>query len=102
MNLSCLEEIPTQWERILVIGRTMERDKKKYHIIGMSAGSELRLYIIEPFHEPEAPVRRNSRRRHRNQLKEPGIRPDKIKDAGRQCRLIKTFRTGLPNDLFVP
>lgn len=76
MNLSCLEEIPIQWERVLVIGRTMERDKKKYHIIGMSAGSELRLYIIEPFHEPEVPVRRNSRRRHRSQLKEPGIRPD--------------------------
>ncbi len=71
MKLSYLEEIPGEWQRVLVIGKTIERDNQKYHIIGMSSGSELRLYIIEPFQEPKISARKNKPQRHRNRLKEP-------------------------------
>ncbi len=58
MQLSYLEEIPNEWHKLLVIGRTIERDDKKYHIIGMTIGECANLYILEPFTEPEHSGRR--------------------------------------------
>ena len=58
MQLSYLEEIPNEWHKLLVIGKTIEKDDKKYHIIGMSLGNTVALYILEPFSEPEYSVRR--------------------------------------------
>ena len=48
MRFSWLESAVKKWKDILVIGRTIERDGKKYHIIGMTMGEEANLYIIEP------------------------------------------------------
>ena len=53
MKLSYLEDVHKMWNDILVIGKTMERDNKKYHIVGMTLGDEAKLYIIEPCNEPE-------------------------------------------------
>lgn len=36
-----------------MIGKTIERDNKKYHIVGMTLSEEAKLYIIEPYTEPE-------------------------------------------------
>ena len=41
------------WSDMLVIGKTIERDNKKYHIVGMTLADEVTLYIIEPYNEPE-------------------------------------------------
>lgn len=71
MQLSYLEEIPNEWHKLLVIGKTIERVHEKYHIIGMSLGSAANLYILEPFDEPEPPnYRKRKSRNHRQQLKE--------------------------------
>lgn len=48
MQFSWLEGVSKKWKDILVIGRTIERDGKKYHILGMTVEEEARLYIIEP------------------------------------------------------
>jgi len=69
MQLSYLEEIPNEWHRLLVIGRTIERNNEKYHIIGMTMGEDTNLYILEPFSEP-ARRRQRARRNHRAQLKQ--------------------------------
>lgn len=52
MNLSILEDVHQNWREILVIGRTIERDDKKYHLLGMTLSDEANLYIIEPFTKP--------------------------------------------------
>ena len=36
-----------------MIGKTIERDGKKYHIVGMTLADEAKLYIIEPYSEQE-------------------------------------------------
>ncbi len=51
MNFSTLEDLHTKWRDILVIGRTIEQDGRKYHIVGMTLSDEARLYIIEPYME---------------------------------------------------
>lgn len=71
MQLSYLEEIPSEWQRVLVIGRTAEHGGKKYHIVGMTSGDKLQLHILEPFEEP-APLarRRKNADNQRKRLKE--------------------------------
>lgn len=51
MQFSWLEGVNKKWKDILVIGRTIEHDEKKYHIIGMTMEEDARLYIIEPYEE---------------------------------------------------
>ncbi len=52
MRFSWLEGVSKKWKEILVIGRTLERDGKKYHMVGMTMEEETaRLYIIEPYEE---------------------------------------------------
>lgn len=71
MQFSYLEEIPNEWHRLLVIGRTIERDHQKYHIVGMSQGKEVKLYILEPFQEPEHPACKSKGRcNQRKRMKE--------------------------------
>ena len=53
MKFQYLEGLYKNWRDILVIGRTIERDGKRYHIVGMTLGDEAKLYIIEPYSEPE-------------------------------------------------
>lgn len=61
MNFSFLEGFHTTWRDILVIGKTMERDNQKYHIVGMTLSDEAKLYIIEPYTETEPPRKRGVR-----------------------------------------
>lgn len=53
MNFLYLEEVYRELHDILIIGKTIERNNKKYHIIGMTLEDEVKLYIIEPYNEPE-------------------------------------------------
>ncbi len=53
MNFSFLEDFHKKWRDILVIGKTIEQDNKKYHLMGMTLSEEAKLYIIEPYTEPE-------------------------------------------------
>lgn len=71
MNFLDLEEMHKKWQDILVIGKTVERDHKRYHIVGMTQEPEAKLYIIEPYDasEQEEPKRRGIRN-HRRMLKE--------------------------------
>lgn len=71
MQLSYLEEIPKELQKVLVIGKTIERDGQRYHIVGMTSGHALKLHIIEPYQEKEhsLPGRRRSDRQ-RSLLKE--------------------------------
>lgn len=73
MQLSYLESIPNEWQRVLVIGRTAEHNGKKYHIVGMTSGDKLKILILEPFDEPELPARRG-------------------KDSGNQRKRLKEHR----------
>ena len=49
MNFSLLEGFHSKWQDILVIGKTTERNGRKYHIVGMTLSDEAKLYIIEPY-----------------------------------------------------
>lgn len=53
MKFLYLEDVHKIWNDILVIGKTIERDNRKYHIVGMTLDEEAKLYIIEPYNEPE-------------------------------------------------
>ena len=53
MKFLYLENFCKEWQDILVIGKTIDRDDRKYHIIGMTLDDEAKLYIIEPYSEPE-------------------------------------------------
>ncbi len=56
MNFLILEDLYKKWKEILVIGKTIERNNKKYHLIGMTLSekeNEAKLYIIEPYIEPK-------------------------------------------------
>lgn len=71
MQLSYLEEIPNEWRKLLVIGKTIEKNREKYHIIGMTLGERANLYILEPFSEPDYPRhKQRAHRSHRTRLKE--------------------------------
>lgn len=58
MQFSMLEGYYQKWHEILVIGKTIERDGNRYHIIGLTRSDEVRLYIIEPYKEPVEKRRR--------------------------------------------
>ena len=51
MQFSWLEGVSKKWKEILVIGRTIERDGKRYHIVGMTREEAANIYIIEPYEE---------------------------------------------------
>ena len=51
MQFSWLEGVSKKWRGILVIGRTIERDGKRYHIVGMTMEEAATLYILEPSEE---------------------------------------------------
>lgn len=53
MKFFNIENAYKELNDILVIGKTIERDNKKYHIVGMTLTDEVKLYIIEPYNEPE-------------------------------------------------
>ncbi|MBD5464014.1 MAG: hypothetical protein HDR24_13330 [Lachnospiraceae bacterium] len=69
MNFSILSYRHKKWLDVLVIGKTIERDGKKYHIIGMTLSDEAKLYIIEPYDKQELTTRKGIRS-HRQILKE--------------------------------
>ena len=69
MNFSILSDCHKEWQDILVIGKTIERDGRKYHIVGMTLSDEARLYFIEPYDKRE-PRNRKGIRNHRRILKE--------------------------------
>lgn len=52
MKFTYIENAHKMLNDILVIGKTIERDNKKFHMIGMTLADEARLYIIEPYNEP--------------------------------------------------
>ncbi len=55
MNFSSFEEFHKKWLDLLVIGKTIEQNNKKYHIIGMTLTNKAaELYIIEPYTKPES------------------------------------------------
>lgn len=58
MKFLYLEDVHKKWRDILVIGKTIERDNRKYHIVGMTLADEAKLYIIEPYNEPEDDIHR--------------------------------------------
>lgn len=71
MNFLPLEDAHRTWREILAIGRTIERNDKKYHMVGMTLADEAKLYILEPYEEPEhRPHRRRGPRNQRRILKE--------------------------------
>ena len=53
MKFQYLEAFHKNWRDILVIGRTIERDDKRYHMVGMTLADVAKLYLIEPYSEPE-------------------------------------------------
>ena len=65
MDFRTLEEAHQTWQEIRVIGRTIERKDKKYHIVGMTLADEAKLYILEPYEESEDGRRRRKPARHR-------------------------------------
>lgn len=73
MDFRTLEEAHQTWQEIRVIGRTIERKGKKYHMVGMTLADEAKLYILEPYEESEhGRRRRKGIRNHRRILKEQG------------------------------
>lgn len=68
MNFAYLDEVHQKWKDVLVIGRTIERENRKYHIIGMTAGEEMQLYILEPYQECETEQYKRKRVLNRRQL----------------------------------
>lgn len=69
MNFSTLSDCHKEWQDILVIGKTIERDGWKYHILGMTLSDEAKLYIIEPYDKRE-PINRKGVHNYRRRLKE--------------------------------
>ncbi|MDE6882760.1 MAG: hypothetical protein K2P48_06535 [Lachnospiraceae bacterium] len=69
MNFSILSDCHKKWQDILVIGKTIERDGRKYHLVGMTLSDEAKLYIIEPYDKQE-PAHLKGIRNHRQILKE--------------------------------
>ena len=49
MQFSWLEGVSKKWKEILVIGRTIERDGKRYHIVGMTREVAANIYIIDRY-----------------------------------------------------
>lgn len=80
MKFSYLEDIPRQWHDVLVIGRTIEHDGRKYHIIGMTAGNAVKLHIIEPYTEPgnEIPGTKGVRNQRKILKEQRGSRENEV------------------------
>lgn len=57
MNFSILSDCHKKLQDILVIGKTIERNGRKYHILSMTLSDEVKLYIIEPYDKRE-PINR--------------------------------------------
>ncbi len=71
MNFSYLEECHNTWREILVIGKTIERNGEKYHLIGMTLSDTANIYILEPYKESEhIHQKRKGIRNQRRVLKE--------------------------------
>ncbi|MDE7334234.1 MAG: hypothetical protein K2O16_18800 [Lachnospiraceae bacterium] len=68
MNFSALEGFHEKWQDILVIGKTTERDNRKHHIVGMTLSEDAKLYIIEPYTEPENRHKAKSRSRTQRRI----------------------------------
>lgn len=62
MNFAFLNYFHKKWQDILVIGKTIERNKEKYHILGMTLSDEAKLYIIESHQKIRNKGIRNQRR----------------------------------------
>nr|WP_277935501.1 hypothetical protein [Parablautia muri] len=88
MNFSTLLDCHKKWRNLLVIGKTIERDGRKYHILGMTLSDEAKLYIIEPYDKRE-PINRKGIRNHRRILKE---------HEGRNCCYLHCSDFHLGND----
>ena len=71
MGFSEMEAALKTWKEILVIGKNIERDNRRYHILGMTlADCEAKLYIVAPYSPPEGDRRkRKGPRNHRRMLK---------------------------------
>ncbi|MEY8492892.1 hypothetical protein AALC16_07750 [Lachnospiraceae bacterium 29-91] len=69
MNFSILSDCNKKLQDILVIGKTIERDGRKYHIPDMTLSDEIKLYIIKPYDKQE-PINRKGIHNHRWILKE--------------------------------
>ena len=61
MKFQYLEDVHKEWRDILVIGKTIERDGRRYHIVGMTMDEMAKLYIIEPYNEPEHQEKKEKR-----------------------------------------
>lgn len=87
MRFSWLEGVSKKWKEILVIGKTIERDGKKYHMVGMTMEEETAsLYIIEPYEEKN--FHQSKKKRTQRQL----IREQETENDGySNC---KEFRIG--------
>ncbi len=71
MKFSYLEDCHKTWREILVIGRTIERDGEKYHLIGMTLSDTANIYILEPYKESDhITKKRKGILNHRRVLKE--------------------------------
>ena len=84
MQFSWLEGVSKKWKEILVIGRTIECDGKKYHIIGMTMEEEANLYIIEPYEEQK---RRNPNKKYTQRMILKEQEPENIRYL--HCREFK-------------
>ena len=76
---------------ILVIGKTIERDSKKYHILGMTLTDEAKLYIIEPYNEPQNDSNRKKGVRNQRKILKENTGGEVSKDSYVHCR---EFRLG--------
>ncbi|MBD5525326.1 MAG: hypothetical protein HDR04_13090 [Lachnospiraceae bacterium] len=85
MKLLYLEDVYKAWNDILVIGKTIERDNKKFHIVGMTLGDEAELYIIEPYHEPENDSNRKKGVRNQRKILKGNTGSEVSKDSYLQC-----------------
>ena len=69
MQFSWLEGACGRWDKVLVIGRSFEREGRRYHIIGMTLGEKASIYLIEPYVE-EVQSKRRKNASQRARLKE--------------------------------
>lgn len=70
MNFSILDDIQKNWRGIRVIGRTIERDGRRCHILGMTLDDIARIYILEPADNSSRPSKTKNRSQ-RLLLKQP-------------------------------
>lgn len=78
MDFSCLEEQCRPWRDRQVIGRTIQREKKIVHVLGMGLAEEACLYVLEPYTGSlpgsKAPKFRSARQQRKAALEEQGTR----------------------------